>query len=319
MELGGGADTRRPEENMTDNILPPDKTPKDVFREFDRALRMFGVTAKTMAVIGKANQIIDQYNVPLTVRQIYYRFVGEGLIENSLKSYKRIASILARGREESIIPYEKIVDRTREASVVTSWSSPKSFFETVKTAYRKDMLEQQENYVEVWVEKDALAGLFEPVCDYYGVTLVSGRGYPSHSALYEASKRFRRTKKDAYVFYFGDFDPSGEDIYRDLQDRMENLFDVVPSFKKVSLTYDEIRIYNLPPAPAKKTDSRFRNFVRDNGNLAVELDALPPNVLVSKIRNSIEGVLDMELFEKDRQIEAEDRLLIEETISRVYA
>ena len=251
---------------------------------------------KTLAIIQKANEIISQYAMPLTVRQIYYRFVGEQLIENSLKSYKSLANILCEAREQGYIHYSKIIDRNREPIKSSSWSSPKSFFDTVKESYRKDINENQPNFIEVWIEKQALTGVFEPITIKYDLTLCVGRGYPSLSALYEASKRLKNTDKDIHILYFGDFDPSGEDIYRDIQARLSNLFSINATFEKVSLTAADITQYNLPPAPAKRTDTRAIGFIQTHGDMAVELDALPPDVLTQKIISSVENKLDMTVF-----------------------
>lgn len=280
--------------------------------------RKKGFSSKTMAIIKKAQDIIGQYNVRLTVRQIYYRFVGEQLIENNIKSYKRLASVLAKARESGYIGYDKIVDRTRQVIKSNSWTSPKDFFETVKKAYRKNLLDNQDNYIEVWVEKDALAGVFEPITDAFDINLVVGRGYPSHSALYDASLRMNKNSdKTKKVLYFGDFDPSGEDIYRDVQVRMRDLFGQVADFTKVSLTLEDIETYNLPPAPAKRSDSRTNAFVAKNGDVSVELDALPPDILENKIKEAILDNIDIAKYQIRLDQEDAEKLEIERLIQNI--
>lgn len=269
---------------------------------------------KTLSIIQKANEIISEYDMPLTVRQIYYRFVGEGLIENSLKSYKSLANILCEAREQGYIHYSKIIDRNREPIKSSSWSSPKSFFDTVRKAYRKNLNESQSNFIEVWIEKQALTGVFQPITEKYDLTLCVGRGYPSLSALYESSKRLKKTEKDIHILYFGDFDPSGEDIYRDIQDRLMQLFSINANFQKIALTPEDIDAYKLPPAPAKRTDTRARNFIQAHGDMAVELDALPPDILTQKIKNSIEAKLDMTIFDQAIEQETADIKKIEELV-----
>jgi len=277
--------------------------------------RRTGFTDKTMATIQKAKDIIDQYNVRLTIRQIYYRFVGEQLIENSLKSYKNLAGVLANAREAGYIPYNKIVDTSRAVIKSNSWTSPKDFFETVRKAYKKNLLEDQDSYIEVWVEKDALRSVFEPITDSFDVNLVIGKGYPSHSALYEASNRIgRNSDKTTKILYFGDFDPSGEDIFRDVQVRMERLFGKYAEFTKVALTLEDIEEYKLPPAPAKRTDVRFERFVQAHGDISVELDALPPDALVEKIKDSILRNIDVDKYQIRLDQEETERAEIERLV-----
>lgn len=271
---------------------------------------------KTLALIEKVQQLIKEYSMPLTVRQIYYRVVSLQLIENSTKSYKNFDNKLVIAREEHLIPYSAIIDRTRQAIKSSSWSSPKEFFDTVKNAYRRRLLADQDNYVEVWVEKDALAGLFEEITNKYDVYLVVGRGYQSLSALYQASVRFKQAKA-IKILYFGDFDPSGEDIFRDIRERMSRLFDLQPDFEKVALTREDIDYYNLPPNLIKRSDSRARNFISRHGDLSVELDALPPDVLLQKVEDSIVKHLDMTKYEKQLERELEDKEQIEELIESV--
>ncbi len=276
-----------------------------------------GIQQKTLSMILKAKEILSQYDTALTVRQIYYRFVASGM-ENSLRSYKRLCNALAIGREQRFIPFDKITDRTRKAEKPSSWNDPKDFLETVKTAYRRNLNKNQEKYVEIWVEKDALAGVFLPITEKYDVHLVVGRGYPSHSALYDGSKRIKAADKPTNIFYFGDFDPSGEDIYRDVQARMNNLFSVDATFNKVSLTREDIDEYNLPPAPAKRSDSRFNGFYAKNGDMAVELDALPPDVLQKKIENAIVSELDLAEFRKEKDQENQDIEAIQKVIEEIH-
>lgn len=280
--------------------------------------RRHGFSPKTMAIINKANEIISQYNVRLTIRQVYYRLVAEQVIENSHKSYKNLDGVLVKAREAGYIPYEKFVDTSRSVLKSNSWTNPKAFFETVKKAYRKTLLDDQNNYIEVWVEKDALRSVFEPVTEAFDVTLGIGKGYTSHTALYDASKRIaEHPDKTIKILYFGDFDPSGEDIFRNLKVRTRELFGVTADFEKVSLTREDIDTYKLPPAPAKRSDTRFENFVQEHGDISVELDALPPNILEEKIRESILRNIDIEKYKTRLDQEKTEREAIEKLIQKI--
>ena len=277
-----------------------------------------GFAPKTMAIIQKAKEIISQYDVRLTIRQVYYRLVAEQVIENSHKSYKNLDGVLVKAREAGYIPYEKFVDTSRSVLKSNSWTSPKEFFETVKKAYRKTLLDDQDNYIEVWVEKDALRSVFEPVTDSFDINLGIGKGYTSHTALYDASRRIaEHPDKTIKILYFGDFDPSGKDIFRNLKVRTRELFGISADFEMVSLTREDIETYKLPPAPAKRLDTRFNSFVQEHGDISVELDALPPNILEEKIKESILKNIDIDKYQIRLDQEKTERKEIEKLIQKI--
>lgn len=290
---------------------------------FEPGSKKTGFRKKTLAIIQKANQIISEYEMPLTVRQIYYRFVAEQLIPNNLNSYKSLANKLANGRKAGLIDYESIVDRTRQPIKDNSWSSPKNFFNTVKKAYKRNLLADQDLYLEVWCEKDALAGVIEPITNKYDINLQVGRGYPSLSAIYQASKRMKdgfvgnEKRKRIVMLYLGDFDPSGIDIERDIGNRLQNIFSILVDVQRVALTKQDIEEHELPPSPAKRSDSRSRGFIASYGDISVELDALPPNVLVRKIEKAIKQNIDLARYQKQVELEKKDKTHINKLLKNL--
>lgn len=261
---------------------------------------------KTLQLIRQVQTIIDEYSMPLTLRQIYYRLVAGQIIENKISEYKRLASVLSNARKSRHIDFDDITDRTRTPIKRSSWIDLKDFMETVKIAYQKSKWTSQNKWIEVWVEKDALSGVFEPITNKYDVYLVVGRGYQSLSALNEASQRFPKDKP-IYILYFGDFDPTGLDIPRSIEENLITHFGIKNlELEKVSLTLEDIKEHNLPPAPTKISDTRSPKFIKEYGDMAVELDALPPDVLQKKIEDNIKEHLDFEQFEKDLETEAKE-------------
>ena len=261
---------------------------------------------KTKELINQAYSVLQEYN-PMTLRQVYYQLVSKHFIENKLSEYQRLSSALVKARQMNSIPWDWIEDRVRQPRIVSMWNDLPDFIETVKVAYRKNVWDKQSDYIEIWLEKDALSGIFENVIREYGITLIVGRGYNSWSAYREAINRFSiQDKKNIYILYFGDFDPSGEDIVRALEESL-NFFGIYPKVKKIALTIEDITTYNLPPDFTKKTDTRTEKFVEKYGDLAVELDALSLPILQEKIRESIKGHLDMEAFDKVKKIEEQER------------
>jgi hypothetical protein len=263
------------------------------------------IQKKTLELIQHAYNILNEYN-PMTLRQVYYQLVAKHIIDNKSSEYHKVGNALVKGRQEGIIPWDWIEDRGRHPRTVNMWQDLPDFIETVKNAYRKDIWESQPAYIEVWLEKEALSGIFTDITSQYGVTLVVGRGYNSWSAYSEASKRFCDIDKPITILYFGDFDPSGEDIFRVLGNSLE-FFGSSPKIEKVALTAKDVTEYDLPPDYTKKTDSRSKNFIEKHGDIAVELDALPVKILQQKIRDSIEDHIDLEALEKIRTIENKER------------
>lgn len=270
---------------------------------------------KTLELIGQVQEIIEEYSMPLTLRQIYYQLVARQVIENLQREYKRLASILSNARKAGLISFDDITDRTRIPFKHSSWDNLKDFMNDVKRGYRKSKWTNQNRWVEVWVEKQALQGLFEPITSKYDTWLVVCRGYPSLSVLNEANDRF--PDKPIHILYFGDFDPTGKDIPRSIKENFRECFKVEPEIEIIALTEEDIKEYKLPPAPAKESDPRTWGFVEEYGNQVVELDALPPDVLQEKIRTSIENYMDLGRFEKDKRKEKKDIKGLEKMIDSI--
>ena len=268
---------------------------------------------KTLDLIAAVREILEPQN-PQTLRQIYYRLVAKQVIDNNRNEYQKLSNYLVWARKEGLINWEWVEDRTRQPRQVSMWADLTDFFETVKKAYRKDALASQENYVVVWIEKDALSGIFQRITDAYGVTLIVGRGYNSWSVKKELADMFRAYGKKPIILYFGDFDPSGEDIFRDIKESFGFFQISLKKIEKVSLTRDDIYIYDLPSAFTKKSDTRAAKFIAANGDMAVELDALPGDILREKVKKSIEKYLDMEKFETALREQKLEQREIEEFI-----
>lgn len=259
---------------------------------------------KTLALLAKIKTIIREYDSKLTVRQLYYQLVARQYIKNNLNEYKRLDAHLTKFRKRGDLALDVFEDRIRKPIRSSSWNGLGNFFDTVKNAYKKEKWTSQKKYIEVWVEKDALSGIFEPITNYYDVNLLVGRGYQSISSLAEAFKRY--PEKETHILYFGDWDATGRDIPRSAEQNLNDYFNYYPNFEIISLTKEDIKKYKLPPAPSKKTDSRSTAFVLEHGDATVELDALSPKVLEQKIHKNIQKHLDLEQFNEDKKIEKKE-------------
>lgn len=242
----------------------------------------------------KVNDILAEYNDPLTLRQVYYRLVAIGL-KNAQNVYKNLSKKLSDLREQGLVLWDRIVDLKRQPEKTSSWTSPQKFFETVSQAYKRNLQQEQLKYIEVWCEK-AIA--IRQIVDKYDVSLLAGGGYRSSSALYDAAERFKEQHKPIVILYLGDFDPSGLDIERDIETRMREVFDIQVDVQRVLLTFQDVTDYELLPNPVKPKDTRTSQYVKKYSfENAYELDALPPGILAEKLEEAICRNIDMELYE----------------------
>jgi hypothetical protein len=260
--------------------------------------------AKTQNIIDQAHDILEAFN-PMTVRQVYYQLVSRQVIENSRTAYQSVSNALVDARLEGSIPWEWIEDRLRRPRHVSMWNDLAAFAETVRRAYRRDVWATQPQHLEVWLEKDALSGIFEDVLGAYGVTLNVGRGYDGWSSIHHAAERFGDGAA-VTVLYFGDFDPSGEDMARSLRERLAQLLSE-PDIIKVALTLEDIERYNLPPNFTKPTDTRSAAHIAKHGDVSVELDALPADILRARLTLEVEEHMDMESLARVTEQEKQER------------
>ncbi len=190
------------------------------------------------------------------------------------------------------------------------WNDLPDFLETVRQSYRREKWTRQPYALEVWCEKDAVAGVLQPVTDRYEVLLFPCRGYDSYSALKDAGERIRRAGRPTVVLYLGDFDPSGQDMPRDIRDRLTRDFGATFDLRVIALTREQVDEHDLPQNFAKRTDSRAAAFIARHGDIAVELDALPPNVLQALVREHLDQFFDVTAFAEEvaREQDEQERL-----------
>lgn len=275
-----------------------------------------------LGVIEQANEILEDYaadGYDLTLRQVYYQFVARGLIANKDTEYKRLGGILSDARLAGLVPWNRLVDRTRNLRGTYHVDDVGQAVSETARDFAVDLWADQTTRCEVWVEKDALVGVVGRAADALDVNYFSCRGYTSQSELWGAAMRhvsYLRDGQDVVVIHLGDHDPSGIDMTRDITDRLY-LFASAhvnsPSrirVQRIALNYDQVEQYSPPPNPAKLTDSRSTGYIAAHGYESWELDALEPRVMDALIQDAIMAHLDWGLFEsaRDRMESERDRL-----------
>jgi len=267
--------------------------------------------------IDRANQIMEDYatqGYELTLRQLYYQFVARGWIANNVREYKRLGDVVAKGRLSGLIDWNHLVDRTRGMEQNSHWSDPESIIASAANSYAVDKWQGQRYRPEVWVEKEALAGIVERACRELDIPWFCCRGYTSLSEIWAGAMRLlsyrQKQKQTPVIIHLGDHDPSGIDMSRDITDRVRLFCGFGVKVHRIALNMDQIIRYNPPPNPAKTTDSRSKSYIEEYGEESWELDALEPGVLVQLIRDSVLALRQNDKYEALEAEEENDRQLL---------
>ena len=292
---------------------------------------MADMSDATLETISQIERVMAEYDQRLTIRQIYYRLVSDYGLDNSLNSYKRIVRILGDARKEGIIDYSAIEDRIREITANDGMN-----YTTIGGHLKRlhDMISKWDKYygIPIWhgqpqrvvvmVEKQALQGVFQSVCENWEVDLMVCKGYPSLTQQWELAERMKDRishGEDLHLIYYGDFDPSGEDIFTKLTDNLRYEFGIeMASMVKEALTLDQVEEWGIPAAPAKASDTRTKGFVETYGKgMQVELDAIKPNQLTQMIESSIRRHYDLDIAAERDGVADANRDTIRKVVSTI--
>lgn len=289
------------------------------------------------------NNIIEDYQsqgYKLTLRQLYYQLVSRDIIPNKVEEYTKLSTLLNKGRMSGFVDWDAIVDRTRNIKTPYYEYSTQDAVQRTINSYKLDRHDVQDNYIEIWLEKDALSEIIYRATQPYGISLMVNRGYSSCSAMYQSYQRLAQeinNDKNVIIFYLGDHDPSGLDMIRDIRDRLSEMliygnelqgkFDDLETaqywlnkklqVKPIALTSKQVRDYNPPPNPAKLTDPRATKYVEEFGYTSWEVDALNPKTLDTLVKKSILEYIDIDKHQEVLDKEEEDKEKLEDLITKL--
>jgi hypothetical protein len=276
-------------------------------------------------VLEVVNELKDYW--PLTLRQIYYRLVAAGHIQNTRSRYNDLSRLVKQMRVDEILSWDVVTDRTRRVTNKRGFADHAEFIkqevDRFLEGYDRCYVQDQERYVEIWCEKDALSQIFERVAWPYCIRAVTCKGYDSITFLDDYRRRATAAQargQNPVILYFGDLDPSGwqalEATKQTLEDEM-NLWDV--QYVRVALNPEQVREYDLPHSPdaVKLTDTRCKTYVERFGELAVELDSLHPATLQDLATLAIQEQFDMNLILEHVEVEKIERKKIAEIKQRI--
>ena len=276
-------------------------------------------------IIEQSIDILSNYEPGvLTIRGLHYQLVSRGMT-NDIQHYKRVVAATGVARWDGRIAFDAFSDRDRSLATTTQ-SEPSVLEDKIYEAkvqvglwmesYHLNRWENQPYYPEVFIEKKALEGVFFKPCKMLGVALGACKGYPSLTFLHDAAGRFMEAEKRGQkpiIIYFGDYDPSGEDIPRALKENIVNLGCESIEVRRICLIESQVISWKLPPAPTKVTDSRS---VHWDGLGQVELDAVKPEKLTELLDNAIADIFDKSLFDGLQKREAEERETFQTELKR---
>lgn len=278
------------------------------------AYKSINFRAESLRLIELINGVINEYTsqgYDLTLRQVYYQLVARGFIPNNERSYKNVGNLINDARLAGLIDWNAIQDRTRRIRVKPHWDSPSDIMRTMEALYAIDIRSTQPNYIEVWVEKDALIGIVEDISRKLDVPCFSCRGYVSASEMWAAAQRFRdeEYRERRIILHLGDHDPSGKDMTRDIEERL-SMFGADVEVQRIALNFDQIEEFSPPPNPTKLSDSRAVSYIEEYGYSCWELDALEPKILTNLIKSKVDNLTDMLELSTQERITHDDKRAI---------
>jgi len=256
-------------------------------------------SAENLRLLQVINQIITEYaaeGYDLTVRQTYYQLVARNEIPNTQESYDKIQALIGNARLAGLLDWGMIRDRARTTHIQDTYPDAAAFVTAYMEHFSVDRWAGQPYHVEVMVEKQALEGVLLPVCQELFCPFSANKGYSSLSMLYRTGKRLQeRThlgKKHCVVLYLGDHDPSGQDMGRDIEERLSMFAQTPIEVRRIALNMDQVEHYHMPENPAKLSDSRAAAYVERFGNSSWELDAFPVDALARLVKAEVEKLID---------------------------
>jgi hypothetical protein len=269
-------------------------------------------TKAEITVIKSALYEILKANHPMSVRQVFYQLVVRNVIEKTEEQYQgTVIRLLTEMRMNEELPFSWIIDESRRRISLSSFDGVADAVDHCAEFYRRNAMRESSVYIEIWTEKEALSGIIWDAASDYGVPVLVSKGMPSITQLYQTALQVRsasRAGKKAFIYQFGDHDPSGVLIPQIIESRLEELCLKLkctpPTLERVSLTLEHIAEFDLPTRPTKRTGNQHAHKFEGD---SVELDALPADELRRMVRECIEQHISDEELEVLNATEESER------------
>jgi len=259
---------------------------------------------------------------PITLRGLFYRAVSAGIYSDTAdQHYRQCGRLLVELRRKGIVDYRCIVDSTRRRLKSSSWSGLADFADTVADAYRKDLWAQQPHYIEIFVEKDGMAAVLQPVTEEFDIHLNIIRGGCSETFAWTIAQEWNaigKRGKPIYAYYLGDHDPSGLTIENDLKKRLAEMTDTTFQWKRLAIDRIDFGRQDLLGFPIKGDrnkkawQTKHAEYLRHHSDRCVEVDAIPAKEIRERLRAVILSHIDAQQWEALQATERVER----ETVKR---
>ena len=270
-----------------------------------------GPNRKSVALRAALMDIVADQQ-PMTLRQVYYQATVRGLVPKTESGYRRIGYQILHMRRDHELPYSWISDNTRWMRKPDSYSSLGDMLDVVTYTYRRALWDSQPCYVEIWCEKDALAGVIYEETRPWDVPLMVSRGFSSDTYLYEAAEHIKEVDKPAFVYLVSDFDGAGLDLARAVERGLRRFAPHADlTFERVAVVPDQVEDWDAVSRDPKPKDRGRPEFAGG----CVELDALPPLQLRGIVRTVIEAHIDEDELTRHKTIERAERESLREITS----
>jgi hypothetical protein len=253
---------------------------------------------------------------PITVRGTFYRAEVLGLVPKSESYVRLIGRRLLKLRRGGFIPYAWISDENMSVYCSDSYGGLSELADDAAALYRRDYWRDSPDWVQVFIEKRALAGVLTPiVVRKWGLNLYACGGQPSETMIYRAGQDIAVRGLPTAAYVLSDFDPAGGTIFdalsigtKDAPGGLSRFTNGIPVFvERLALNEDQVKTWDLPTRPAKKTDRRAAKFIERYGDTSTELDAIPPDALRDLVDQAIGQHMDQNWLERLKLIEASEQ------------
>ena len=278
-------------------------------RKRPRGFASWNPSGSTLEVLDAVNDVLDEYsaNLPLTVRQIFYRLCGRNAIEKTEQGYGRLQEHLVRARRAGLIPFDAIRDDGFYRSTLNSWLSANEYINAIKlqsTDIETDRQLGQDRPAVIWCEARGMAPMLETVASRYGLPVMSSGGFDSLTTKHDMGLELSQV--NGLVLHLGDYDPSGEAMFTALEEDVlafARHYGGEPSLERIAVTPEQIDRYQLETAPPKATDKRS-GFTDSR---TVQLEAFAPDDLLELLKSAITSRIDMDAYVSALKHEADMR------------
>ena len=267
-------------------------------------MRTRRTNAEMEVLFDAVKEILDDYNGDrISIRHLCYRLGSQRIIPKTAEAFGTVSKHLARWRFEGRIAFSAFVDSTRWYYGARTFDDLEEALSNTVETYRKDLWREQRHLVEIWVEKEAVAGIVSPVGNSWGIRTFVCRGFASITSTWEAAETFKEAidaGKDPVILYLGDHDESGHKIDRAIFDKHFDHYGIrdLVDFRRVAILPEQIEEFNLPTRPPKKA--------WDGGD-CVEIDTLSSQQIRTLLEGEIKALISPRKWNQLRTIETAER------------